>query len=131
MFLRFNAYSDEVCEITLDDVAIYNTEFDDGASGTDEGLVLILPVNKGEKLDKFFYHNDIHNFELNYNGVVEDSSQYNRFGIKPNKDESPDFYLLEFKQSEATGEFYLKSQSRSYNESLNVTVNNYDKVRKD
>lgn len=131
MFLKFNGYSDEVCEITLDDVAIYDTEFDDGISGTDDGLVLILPTNKGEKLDKFFRQNDIQNFELNYNGPIEDSAKYTRFNIYPNKIEKPDFYLLEFKQSEATGEYYTKSGYISYGKDPKIVVHNKDKVRKE
>lgn len=130
MSIKLFAKNDEVCEVSHDGIKQYTTHFYDGHSGYDIGLVIILPLKQGKAIHDFIVNHDDFDFELDYFHNFGDVEYLKRIAIEPNKVSNPDFYVLELKQAETTGESYIESSTTSINEGYTLNINNMAKVRK-
>jgi len=130
MSIKLFAENDEVCEVSHKGLKQYITNFYDGHGGYDDGLVIILPLKQGEAIKDFIASHDNFEFELDYFHNVEDVESLKRITIEPNRVDNPDFYVLELKQAETTGESYIESSTTTINEGSTITINNMAKVRK-
>lgn len=130
MSIKLFSENNEVCEVSHDGIMQYTTNFYDGHSGYDIGLVIILPPKQGKAINDFIVSHDILDFKLDYSHNFEDVEHLKRISIEPNKVNNPDFYVLELKQAEFTGESYIESSTTSVNEGLTLNIKNMGKVRK-
>ncbi len=130
MSIKLFAENDEICEVSHDGLMQYTTYFYDGHDGHDIGLVIILPLKQGKAINDFLASHDNFEFELDYSHNFGDVESLKRISIEPNKVNNPDFYVLELKQAETTGESYIESSTTTINEGSTITINNMSKVRK-
>ena len=130
MSIKLFAENDEFCEVSHDGLMQYTTNFYDGHSGYDIGLVIILPLKQGKAINDFLIAHDNCEFELDHFHNFGDVESLKRIAIEPNRVNNPDFYVLEFKQAETTGETYLESSTTTVNEGYTININSMAKVRK-
>ena len=127
----FAKHNPEVnCEVSVEGIFQYVVSFYDGHSGSDNGLVIILPSEQGKTIYDFITRNTETTFELNYNHGFDQIEDLVNITIEPNKIEYPDFYVLELKQAQATGETYLESSITHTSNDATIIINNMSKVRK-